>query len=273
MSPWPFDFHCHTKWSDGADSLAAMLQSARAQGLAVLGVSDHSPMPWPDAWSMTWENAPLRLAELQTAQAEGAEPPRLLCGLELDLMSRDFPLEGYDYIIGSVHALDAESGFTVDESVEKSREAIRERFGGDPYAYTKAYYAALAQWAGRKEAAILGHFDLVAKFNEDGAMFDEESPAYLRPAMEAASALLEAGKIFEINTGAISRGYRRKPYPHKRLLRFLCERGARITFGSDAHAAAHVACGFFEAVELARACGFTSAVGWKEECGFSEYPL
>ena len=63
------------------------------------------------------------------------------------------------------------------------------------------------------ETDIVGHFDLLTKFNERRCFFDEESPAYRRAALRAMEALVAAGKIFEVNTGAISRGYRSTPYP------------------------------------------------------------
>lgn len=66
-----------------------------------------------------------------------------------------------------------------------------------------------------------------------------------------------AGKIFEINTGAISRGYRSTPYPAPELLRHLNAIGGRITVSSDAHSAAAICCAFDKAEALAQSCGFT----------------
>ena len=66
-----------------------------------------------------------------------------------------------------------------------------------------------------------------------------------------------AGKIFEINTGAISRGYRSTPYPAPELLRHLYAIGGRITVSSDAHSAAAICCAFDKAEALAQSCGFT----------------
>ena len=66
------------------------------------------------------------------------------------------------------------------------------------------------------------------------------------------------GKIpfFELNTGAISRGYRTSPYPMKNILKQMREWGFGAIISSDCHDAAYLDCGFDEARELLLACGF-----------------
>ncbi len=273
MMAWTCDLHSHTKWSDGSMSARQMAQSAVDKGLSVFGISEHSPMRVPDTWSMKREDAEGRKVEMAALQKEFAGRLTLLCGLELDYMTRDFPLDGYDYIIGSVHQMPClKPEETVDESEAATLRLVREHFGGDHYAYTAAYYRTLADFAQREEASIIGHFDIIAKFNEGGKYFDEEAPAYLRAAKEAIDALCERDKIFEINTGAIARGYRSTAYPSRTLLRFICERGGRITFGSDAHDGGFIAYRFDEALALAKACGFASAVEGRAG-GFAEKGL
>ena len=48
-------------------------------------------------------------------------------------------------------------------------------------------------------------------------------------------ALVSVGKIFEVNTGAISRGWRTAPYPSRWALEQLKRRSARVTISSDSH--------------------------------------
>ena len=69
--------------------------------------------------------------------------------------------------------------------------------------------------------------------------------------------LAAAGKIFEINTGAISRGYRTTPYPSAPLLQALREMDGKILFTADAHHAEDICCAYDPAVQLAKDCGFT----------------
>ena len=66
------------------------------------------------------------------------------------------------------------------------------------------------------------------------------------------------GLIFEINTGAIGRGYRTVPYPSEEILHVIRECGGKITYSSDCHNASAIAIGFEDSVALAKKCGFKS---------------
>ena len=68
------------------------------------------------------------------------------------------------------------------------------------------------------------------------------------------------GEIFEINTGAIARGYRKTPYPALWILRELHHRRCAIMLNSDCHDRTKLTCGFDIACRLAREAGFDSQV-------------
>ena len=104
-----------------------------------------------------------------------------------------------------------------------------------------------------------------SKFNERAPAFDEESPRYLRRALEVMEHLVRSGTAFEVNTGAMARGYRTAPYPEKKLLRALREFGGEIILNSDSHHTSHLCHGFPEAVELVRAAGFTHVNLWTRD--------
>ena len=111
----------------------------------------------------------------------------------------------------------------------------------------------------------IGHFDLVTKFNERAPAFDEESPRYLRRALEVMEHLVRSGTAFEVNTGAMARGYRTAPYPGRKLLCALREFGGEIILNSDSHHTSHLCHGFPEAAELVRAAGFTHINLWTRD--------
>lgn len=79
-----------------------------------------------------------------------------------------------------------------------------------------------------RKPTILGHLDLVVKLNRGGRFFDEEDPAYRSLALEALHAADPDATLLEINTGAMSRGYRDTPYPAPFLLREWRAMGGRI---------------------------------------------
>ena len=111
-----------------------------------------------------------------------------------------------------------------------------------------------------RRPTILGHLDLVTKFNAGNRFFDEDSPRYRAAALEALHAADPWATLLEINTGAVSRGYRKTPYPALFLLREWRRMGGRIILTADAHSADAVVFFYEGAAELARAAGYGSSV-------------
>ena len=94
----------------------------------------------------------------------------------------------------------------------------------------------------------------------------------LEPALAAMKKLHGQGLPFEINTGAMSRGYRTAPYPNPILLRELHAMGGRIMINSDSHSAGTIAYAFDQAEKIAYECGFRKVKVWSKD-GFREIPL
>ena len=93
----------------------------------------------------------------------------------------------------------------------------------------------MAQVREKTGCDIIGHFDLVSKFNEDGSLFDETHPRYRAAALAALERLMDTPAVFEMNTGAMAKGYRTRPYPAAFLRERLQARGKRLLFSSDCH--------------------------------------
>ena len=68
---------------------------------------------------------------------------------------------------------------------------------------------------------IIGHFDLVTKFNADGSLFDTNDPRYISAWKNAADKLIATPAVFEVNTGGMARGYTKTPYPEKSIIDYL----------------------------------------------------
>jgi histidinol-phosphatase (PHP family) len=66
--------------------------------------------------------------------------------------------------------------------------------------------------------------------------------------------------LFEVNTGAIARGYRTSPYPSVNLLRKIRDIGAPITLSSDCHNKDHLDCNFKETKAILHDIGFREIV-------------
>jgi len=229
------DLHVHTRYSDGKGTPKEVVQAALALGMETLGFSDHSFTSFDQRYCMSRQATRDYRREIEELKARCAPQLRILCGIEQDYYSDDFP-EGFDFVIGSVHYLKLDDEYlTVDESPELLLDAAQRHFGGDIYALAEAYYRTVADVVRRTGASVIGHFDLIAKFNEGGALFDEDHPRYRAAWQQAADRLLESGVPFEINTGAMSRGWRSVPYPAAPIRDYLRQRGGRFLLSSDSH--------------------------------------
>jgi len=233
----PADYHVHTTFCDGSDSPEAMVKAAIAKGLTDIGFSGHSHTAFDESWCMSAEGTGEYRAEIQRLRSTYAGQIRVLCGVEQDYYS-DADTDGYDYVIGSVHYLLLGGEYVpVDETAEDLLIAAKRYCGGDIYALCEAYYDTLADVVRKTNCDIIGHFDLIEKFNEGGKLFNSQHPRYMAAWQAAADQLLKSEKTFEINTGAIARGYRTVPYPTLEIQEFLARRCAKFILSGDAHCA------------------------------------
>lgn len=256
LIPQKADFHMHTTFCDGKNTAEEMVLKGIALGLEVMGFSVHSPHPMKFGWCIPHDKTEAYRAEIHRLRDQYADKIRIYCGIEQDYHS-GLPEEGYDYVIGSVHVVTHnETAHTdVDHSANVAWNGINTYFDGDPYAYAEAYYALVADVVRQTNADLIGHFDLITKFQDRGLAFDPENPRYVKAWQSAADQLLQTGKPFEINTGAISRGYRKTPYPALDIMRYLAEHGGKAVITSDSHSTEALGTAFTLAYELAKEAG------------------
>lgn len=251
------NLHMHSTWDDGSCSIEEMILAGRAAGLTSVGVSVHAPMPFENGWGCPEENLPGYIAEVKALREKYAGKIDVYLGIEWDVTAQALDLSPYDYVIGSVHELPVMGHQSVDANAERTRRYLNECFGGDADAAAEMYFGELDKVAARPEVDIVGHFDLITKFDEQRHFFDENSPRYRKAAERAMEGLVKAGKIFEVNTGAISRGYRTTPYPSQQWLALLREMGGKVTISADAHHTSGVTCAFDLAESMIKNAGFT----------------
>lgn len=143
---------------------------------------------------MSAETAVRYQAEVRALRKEYAETLPIFLGIEKDVYG-EADTAPYDYVIGSGHYVPLPGGgfSPVDVSPETAVSAIREHFSGDAFRYASAYYEGLAaRLLTEPRVDIVGHFDLVAKFNEGGRLFDERDPRYQSVALDALEAVSQS---------------------------------------------------------------------------------
>ena len=265
------DFHTHTTYCDGKSTPRQMVEAAYRIGLTDLGISGHADFSmYEPGFGMSDETLAAYKQELEALREEYAGKLNIYIGIELDTLG---PVQQAEYAIGSTHSiLKAGQLVTVDDTEEKLVSAVKRLWNGDWYAFARDYFELESTVYDKLHCDWVGHFDLLTKFNEGYKHFDETKDAYLEPALAAMKKLHGQGLPFEMNTGAISRGYRTAPYPNPILLRELHAMGGRIMINSDSHSADTIANAFDQAQRIAYECGFRKVTVLTSK-GFQEISL
>lgn len=256
------NMHTHCNWCHGEGSAKDMAEVALKKGMTFLGVSPHAYCRYGPDFGIRENTLKPYLAEIAALKTAYAGKIDLYGGMEMDMID---PMDaaGCDYIIGSNHfALGSGVYCEVDNTPEILTEGIVALFSGDPMKMARGYYEVVAQNAEAGGFDFLAHFDLLTKFNEGNRIFDETSPAYRHIALAALDVVAERGIPMEINTGAISRGFRSTPYPAMFLLKRMAEKKVPVLLSSDAHRPEWIDAGFELGEALLIKAGYRAVWEW-----------
>lgn len=262
--------HNHTVYCDGENTPEEVIRAALALGFTTVGIAEHSVFPEDPPSGMTPEGETALYRELMDLREKYRGQIHVAAGIEQDTFSPPMQMP-WEYVIGAVHYIKVDGQLIpVDLSPDITKACIDGPFGGDAMGFAACYYRGLAEVVERTDCDVIAHFDLLTKFKEIAPLIDTKSLRYRRLVSDTLDALLPADRIFEINSGAMARGYRGKPYPGDWILREMNRRGARIMLSSDSHAAAQVGFAFAQMASYAKTCGYHTGWvltedGWKEE--------
>lgn len=255
------NLHTHTTWSDGRHTIEENIQSAIQKNMISIGFSDHSFTDCDTSYCMPYEQYNHYLAEIKKMGEKYADQIQVFSGLELDYYSAteekctSFPFvrDAFDYIIASVHYI-IKNGicYPIDHTPNQQKSCVNDAFGGDIYAMAQWYYDMVCEHVERVKPTIVGHFDVITKFS----LMPEDDARYQTIARSALKRTLQTCRYVEVNTGAISRGWRTSPYPNVYLLETIWEEGGEIVLSSDSHHMDHLIYHFDESVQLLKELGF-----------------
>lgn len=229
------DLHVHTNFCDGKNTPEEMVLSAIDKGVQELGLVCHAPVPFSCDWCIKREQVKTFQNEVNRLKEKYQDKIKVLCGVELDYFS-NIDQNGFDFAIGSVHFFHKDGKFcSVDDSEEDFKRSVNTMFNGDVYLAVENYFETLSEYYHKFKIDIIGHFDLIRKFNKGGKLFDESHPRYQKAMLSAIDKLIKLGVPFEINTGAIARGYQDEPYPSKTAIETIKSKGGKLIITSDSH--------------------------------------
>lgn len=193
------ELHSHSTWSDGRLSIQEMAEAARARGLKVLAVTDHSGSLGV-AGGLKVEDLQAQRAEIERIQHQLGDSIKILQGSEVEIRADgtlDFPDEALaqlDIVIASLHS-----------GLRQPREQVTRR---------------LINAIRNPHVDIIGHPTGRMIPNREGADLDMDA------AMAAAS---ESGVALEINANPVRLDL------DDRYARRAIELGIRLSVNTDAH--------------------------------------
>ncbi len=261
--------HNHTTFCDGRNTPEEMVLGAIAKGIKTIGFSAHSYTPCDDSYCL--KDTDGYFSELSRLKQKYKDQITILSGLEVDCYGDDDARA--DYVIVSVHNVKTPSGiYVVDYSQQELARCVQEDFGGDVYALVEAYYNTVLESLGRDRLDVVGHLDLVTKFNDQLPLIDTAHPRYVSAVNKVLDALNGRGIPLEVNTGGVYRGYKHDYYPSTELIKMIVNYDIPLLVSTDAHNVDGLDYKLDEATEHLKGLGIKSIV-MLESTGFVNVEL
>ena len=247
------NYHTHSTFCDGKNTPEEVVLSAIDMGFDAIGFSGHGYTAFDLTYCM--KDTKDYFKEINALKEKYKNKIQIYLGVEEDAF---YPLNhaDYDYTIGSSHYFNIDGTYyPIDSSYECFKKCLK-LFGNDIENLANSYYTNFCEYLKKHKPDIIGHFDLITKFDElDDSLF-LENKNYLDIAQKFVKEALKNDIIFEVNTGAISRGYRTNPYPHIDLLHTIKKENGKVILSADSHAKDTICSYFEDAKKILKDVGF-----------------
>lgn len=248
-----FDYHTHHyRCGHARGNMKEYIETAIAQGMTEIGLSDHSPIyhlgnnPHPrPGIAMCQSELPHYVEEMHALRDEYAGRIHVKLGVESDYVldwddhyRRLWEAVPVDYVIGSVHWLGAWNIFSKALPPGQSVDEV-----------WRLYMITTQRAAQSRIYDILGHLDALKTSgywptNPDWNLIDE-----------TVKVIAESGICIELNTSGWRKGIQEQ-YPAASILERCHHYGVPVTLGSDAHYPHLVAADFNRALRLLADIGY-----------------
>ena len=259
------DLHCHTKFGRHAKGdIIDYIDSASQNKINVLGFSEHLFLPkgfYDPAGdsAMLPKSLPKYLNDIKEAKRKVNSQVSILTAFEVDFIPEfrnEFVknLAGLkvDYLIGSVHFI---NGWNFDFSEETFKQGLEERYNGDARRAVYDYLNLVKEVVVSGLFDVVGHLDLIKKFNFNRSYFDDSESYYKNTIKEILDEIKAKDLVVEINTAGLDKKVKEQ-YPSEWIIRECCKRDIPITMGSDAHKPAEVGRHFAEMTRMLKRVGY-----------------
>lgn len=257
------DYHVHSAYSDDSDyPLEQVIRDAVAMGMDEICLTDHVDYgikrDWDEGDEIAYRGSqplanvdyPRYMAQLHELQQRYGDRIRIKIGLEFGMQTHTIPryralFARYplDFVILSIHQVGDQEFWTQEFQRGRTQQEYHERY----------YEELLAVMQEFKDYNVLGHLDLITRYDKQGVYPFER----VRPIVEQIlRCAIEDGKGIEVNTSSHRYGLS-DTTPSVEILKLYRELGGTIlTIGSDSHAPAHLGTYIEEARAMLREMGF-----------------
>ena len=258
-----YNFHSHTQFCDGRESMARMAGQALACGMKHYGFTPHSPIPLPSSCNMSALAVPDYVAEFQRLKELYAGRLNLYLSMEIDYLGDRwgatnpyFDTIPLDYRLSSVHFVstpDGEREVDVDGRPQNFRAKMVEHFDNDIRYVVDSFYARTLAMIEKGGFDILGHFDKIGFNASSFSPGIENEPWYRRHIDNVIDAVRATDIIVEINTKAYPAPvgatpdqesvYEPRLFPSPDVIRRLVSAGLPLVVNRDAHYSSRITAG------------------------------
>lgn len=258
------DYHMHTYYSDDSDfEMRQAVEHAISLGLEEICFTDHVDygikLEYEDYSKLSQDekkyrvanvNYPTYVKEIRSLKDEFKDDIEIKMGMEFGIQQHTIPAfqtlyskYPFDFIILSCHQVEDKEFWTQDFQKGRSQDEYHQRY----------YQEILNVITTYKDYSVLGHLDLLKRYDEKGDYPFEKIEDIVT---EILKMVIKDGKGIEINTSSFYYGLN-DLMPSRRILKLYHELGGTIlTIGSDAHKEAQVGAHIKEVQEELKAMGF-----------------
>ena len=257
-----YNFHSHTQFCDGRDTIADLTKSAVVSGIEHLGFTPHSPLPIASPCNMSMTDVDCYKREIENAKILAEGKCQIYLGMEIDYLGSQwgpaaeyFKNLGLDYKIASVHFISNQKGeyIDIDGQFKDFKQRMGEYFENDIRYVVSTFYAQSHAMLNDGHFDILGHFDKVglnASYFKPGI---EDEAWYIVLVDELIDHIISSNVIVEINTKA--RAEHGRFFPGERYWHRLIRSKVPLMVNSDAHFANKLGASRNEAFDILKSMG------------------
>ena len=257
------DYHVHTEFSDdSAYPVEEVIQDAIDIGMNEICITDHVDYGIKDDWDSGREiryrgndpianvDYPRYMTEIRKMQLLYGDKITVRAGMEFGIQKHTiaryeelFHRYVFDFIILSIHQVDDKEFWTQDFQKGKTQQEYNEQYYEEMLNVVKNY----------KDYSVLGHMDLITRYDEAGVYPFEKVEPYVK---EILKIVIEDGKGIEVNTSSHRYGLKDST-PSRNILKLYRDLGGRIiTIGSDSHSPGQLGAYISDAREMLKSLGF-----------------